>query len=331
MKIDTSTWKDFALTDYFNVSAGIYYYPDEYEEGATPYISASNTDNGVSAYISLSPDFAGNCITTGKVGCTAFYQPLPFCATSDVNIIRPKFDMHPLVGLFITQVINFNENYRWDYGRQCRVGDTKEIKLKLPATSSGEPDWQWMEDYIRSLHSEPIKTTCSNPKSLDFASWGDFQVKELFDVQYGINMELNACTETDKDDPEAIAFVARTAENNGVSAFVKPEEGKIPQPANTITVAGGGSVLSTFLQVRPFYSGRDLYLLLPKQEMNNYMKLFVVTVLQAEKYRFNYGRQANKTLPDLNLHLPITSDGKPDWQFMENYMKSLPYGDRIDF
>ena len=174
-----------------------------------------------------------------------------------------------------------------------------------------------------SLHARPNKATEKTPKSLTSVPWGDFPVKQLFDVQYGINMELNACEATSKDDPEAVAFVARTSENNGITAYVKRQEGKVPQPANTITVAGGGSVLSTFLQAQPFYSGRDLYLLNPKQTISSYAKLFVVTVLQTEKYRFNYGRQANKTLPDLNLHLPMTKDGEPDWQWMGDYMKSL--------
>ena len=30
------------------------------------------------------------------------------------------------------------------------------------------------------------------------------------------------------------------------------------------------------------------------------------------------------------IHLPVDADGNPDWQFMENYIKTLPYGDRID-
>lgn len=29
------------------------------------------------------------------------------------------------------------------------------------------------------------------------------------------------------------------------------------------------------------------------------------------------------------IRLPQTSDGKPDWEWMENYMKSLPYSDRV--
>ena len=35
------------------------------------------------------------------------------------------------------------------------------------------------------------------------------------------------------------------------------------------------------------------------------------------------------TLPYLRLRLPAMADGKPDWKWMENYIKSLPYGDRL--
>lgn len=102
-----------------------------------------------------------------------------------------------------------------------------------------------------------------------------------------------------------------------------------PQPKNTITVAGGGSVLATFLQPQPFYSGRDLYLLYPKEDISIHAKLFLVTVIKANKYRYNYGRQANVTLPSLKLRLPSKADGKPNWKFMEEYIKSLPHGDKL--
>ena len=36
-----------------------------------------------------------------------------------------------------------------------------------------------------------------------------------------------------------------------------------------------------------------------------------------------YGRQANKTFPELEIELPIDSSGNPDWNYMENYIKSL--------
>lgn len=150
-RINLSNWKEFKLSELFNIEAGKYHYSDEYENGNTPYISASNINNGVAQTISLQPDFKGNCIITGKVGCTAFYQPNNFCATSDVNILIPKcFELNKYIGLFIVTIINKSENYKWSYGRQCRVGDSKEIIIKLPA-KNGNPDWQFMEDYIKSL------------------------------------------------------------------------------------------------------------------------------------------------------------------------------------
>lgn len=161
LQLNTKEWKWFVIDDgtnksIFNVVAGKYHYQSEYSEGDTPYLSATASNNGVGNRIDLSAEFEGNVITTEKVSCTAFYQPNPFCATSDVNIISCKsHKLNPYIGLFIAAVINFNENYRWCYGRQCRVGDTKEIRIKLPAIKNAqgeyEPDWQWMEDYIKGL------------------------------------------------------------------------------------------------------------------------------------------------------------------------------------
>ena len=135
------------------------------------------------------------------------------------------------------------------------------------------------------------------------------RVSELFDIKYGINLELDGLERSGADD--AVNFVARTSENNGVVARVKPIAGKEPQPAGILTCAGGGSVLSTFVQDKPFYSGRDLYLLIPKQEMTLEEKLFYCHAIKMNAYRYSYGRQANKTLKDINLP-PL-----PDW--IKNY------------
>ena len=134
---------------------------------------------------------------------------------------------------------------------------------------------------------------------------------------------MNACDECDRNVENSVNFVARTAENNGVSSRVVIIDGVVPQKAGLISVAGGGSVLSTFLQSEPFYSGRDLYTLEAKNDISDEAKMFVITVIEQNKYRYSYGRQANKTLPDLELKLPVTKEHKPDWQFMEDYIKSL--------
>lgn len=365
MNLNTNEWKSFKITDLFNITAGTYYDFDSYQEGKTPYVSASASNNGVCQMIDLPPDFDGNRIVTGKVECKAFYQGIPFSATSDANVFTPKFPMTTNVGLFLTSIITFNEQGKWSYGRQCRIGDSKGIVLKLPIQHNSDgtpiidtekkyskngyiPDWQFMEEYIKSLHYKPLTTSRAHvaKKELKVAEWKDFDVGDIFNIQYGINMELNACEPCNMHDKDAVAFVARTSENNGISAFVKKEPDMAPQAAGTITCAGGGSVLSTFVQLHDFYSGRDLYLLNTKENLSVKTKLFLTTVLLKNQYRYSYGRQANKTLPTLLLKLPIQHhpDGTPvidpekkyskkgyipDWQFMEDYINSLPYSDRI--
>lgn len=123
------------------------------------------------------------------------------------------------------------------------------------------------------------------------------KVSDLFWVNYGVNLELNAL----ERDLNGINFVSRTSKNNGVSAKVKRISNIEPIPAGTITVAGGGSVMETFLQISPYYSGRDLYYLTPKVDMSNEVKLYYCHCLRSNKYKFSYGRQANVTLPDLQI------------------------------
>tara|TARA_B100001057_G_C22848467_1_gene950004 strand:- start:259 stop:741 length:483 start_codon:yes stop_codon:yes gene_type:complete len=121
------------------------------------------------------------------------------------------------------------------------------------------------------------------------------KLDKLFDVKYGINLELNKCT----IDKNGINFVSRTFQNNGVSAKVKKINNVEPQPAGTITVSGGGSTCEAFLQLEEFYSGRDLYVLYPKFKMSVEIGIFYTMCIRFNKYRFNYGRQANRTLKDL--------------------------------
>lgn len=120
-------------------------------------------------------------------------------------------------------------------------------------------------------------------------------LSEIFHLKYGNSLELNKL----QKDEYGINFVSRTSNNNGVSTKVKKLDSIEPSSAFTITVALGGSVLSTFLQPEPFYSGYHIFCLIPKTSMTDREKLFYCSCIEANKYKYNYGRQANRTLKDL--------------------------------
>ena len=123
------------------------------------------------------------------------------------------------------------------------------------------------------------------------------KIGEIFSVRYGVNLELNSMI----IDDHGIPFVSRTVRNNGVSSRVKEVAGLEANPPHTLSVAAGGSVLATFYQSEPYYSGRDLFYLVPKEKMNVMEMLFYAKCIESNKYRYNYGRQANKTLNEITV------------------------------
>lgn len=42
----------------------------------------------------------------------------------------------------------------------------------------------------------------------------EFKLSEIFEINYGVNLELNNCSECTKNENSSVNFVARTAENN---------------------------------------------------------------------------------------------------------------------
>jgi type I restriction enzyme M protein len=74
----------------------------------------------------------------------------------------------------------------------------------------------------------------------------------------------------------------------------------------------------------------DVRILLPKFKIDSFIGLFMKTILQLEKYRYNYSRKmGTDRLNEFKIKLPADSDNKPDWNFMRNYIKSLPYSSNI--
>jgi hypothetical protein len=151
-------------------------------------------------------------------------------------------------------------------------------------------------------------------------------LSSIFDIWYGVNLELNSLAR----DEQGVAFVGRSSRRNGITGRVRPIPHIDAQESGLITVAGGGSVLETFVQQEPFYSGRDLYCLRPKGDLTLNEKLFYCLCIRANKYRFNYGRQANRTLKDIEV--PALSE-VPEWvreadpdMFAGAHLPAIPVG-----
>lgn len=327
-KIDTSKWQYYNVGLLFKPKNKIKRFSATPEsEGLTPFITSSSVNNGVTALVDEEP-VASNVITVSTNGACfdCFYHDDSIAISSDVDILTND-KLNKYNALFICTVLKL-EKIKFSYGRKPKNGKVYKTNIKLPYLTKDEPDWDYMTEFVRKLWGGSHKTSIPSSKiNLDINNWKEFKLSDIFNIKYGINMEL--CDLEVDNSNEGINFVSRTESNNGVSARVTLVNGKIPQESGLITVAGGGSVLSTFLQPKSFYSGRDLYIMKAKDNISDLSKLFLCTLIKKNKYKYNYGRQANTTLTDIIIKLPVDQNQNIDWEFIDNFMKKIPYSDKV--
>lgn len=131
----------------------------------------------------------------------------------------------------------------------------------------------------------------------------------LFHSLRGNDLDRNTLVEVDA--PDGVNYVSRVGANNGVSGRVLVPAGISPYPAGLLTVALGSRnfALATFLQPEPFVTGQNIQILAPRNPaMPTLEKLWWATCITANRYRFGFGRYANRTLDSLEL-----PDEVPEW------------------
>jgi len=195
-----------------------------------------------------------------------------------------------------------------DYGCLCELSFTETMRNYLAfKVSSSIP----MDVLNVTTTSKTQSKLNANP-----INWRWFTVGEIFQITTTIHSVKQDM------EPGTTPFVSRSALNNGVSDYVDCTEHKC-YSSGCITIGAEGKV--AFFQPKSFVPGVKVYTL-RHDLMSVYSAMFVCTILNLELYRYNYGnaRIVDKIKRE-RIRLPATPDGKPDWQWMEDYIKGLPY------
>ncbi|PAF53819.1 hypothetical protein BKH42_03565 [Helicobacter sp. 13S00482-2] len=153
MSIDTKSWKYFNLNHLFNVSSSKTTPLEtlkEYGTGKYPYVSTQSTNNGTRGFYAYYTE-EGNVLTVDSA-ITGYcsYQAYQFSASDHVEKLIPKFQMNKWIALFLSTIINL-EHHRFSYGRKASQTRLKKLSIKLPVDKENNPDWEFMENYIKTL------------------------------------------------------------------------------------------------------------------------------------------------------------------------------------
>ena len=152
-KLDIESWKEIKIKELFDV-VGSKTTPvnklEEYGYGKYPYITTQSKNNGVAGSYDFYTE-EGNVLTidSAVLGyCT--YQEFNFSASDHVEKLIPKFKMNKYIALFFVTLIN-KENFRYNYGIKYNQGRIRETIIKVPVDRNNNPDFVYMEKFIREL------------------------------------------------------------------------------------------------------------------------------------------------------------------------------------
>ena len=327
----------FLLTDIFEVSYGnkldlcALEETDNSDINGVAFVTRTASNNGIGSFVTKIeiPPYPENSMTValgGSLGAT-FIQPRPFYTSQNVAVLCDKQKSLTLnQKLFIATLIKKEASIRYvAFGRELNKHIKKDFSILLPVTNDEQPDWAWIEQYMCGLSvHQPYTNNCTSNHSLDTDAWQWFEIAHIFNLKNGKVTQAGELPEGND-----IWYLGAKKDSNGVMARVGKVKDLVSDGNCLVFICDGqGSVGYVNYMDENFLGTVNLTLGYSKY-LNPYVGLFIATVASLERPRYSYGRKWRGKVSSTRIRLPSTPYGKPDWQFMENYIKSLPYGDCI--
>lgn len=328
MKINNKNWKQIKVKDLFYIKSGIYIPWEEKQiTGTTKTIASGTENNGWSQNLNITAIFKKGSITVARNGSVgkAFYQNENYFATDDVRVWEAKKGaLTENEGLFFCTLIEL-ERKKYSYGRKWSIKNMENTILYIPVTAKNEVDWEYIDKFMKNIRLSTKNSLVTSIKHLtlniNFNTWKTFLIKNIFQNISIAKSEDIGSLETGK-----FKFIGRSFTNNGFQGYVNSN---VITKGNCITISMVGTFVA-FYQQEEFVASQNMLILRTKQ-LNKYLALFLCTVLNKEiKAKYSYNRPIQKCkFINQKIKLPADSFGNPNWEFMENYMKLLPFSDKI--
>ena len=189
---------------------------------------------------------------------------------------------------------------------------------------------QTVRDYSAYLFTSGIYNSLTDyPVSeqddlkLEDRDWGVFPLTELFHITGTTTTpkrKLSLYTEGEK-----YPYVKTTSLNNGVGGNFchYTEQGGV------LTVDSAAIGYCSY-QHWNFSASDHVEKLRPLFDFDPFIALFLVTVVNLEQYRYNYGRKCSQTrMKKAEIKLPVREAGVPDFDFMRRYIEQRRFSHNL--
>jgi len=339
--INTKNWKQFLIGNLFNsiVKPEVYHTRHVKEDSTgVNYIVRTKFNNGIKYRVKIEKNMQVNppgTISFGAENATFFYQEEPWISGRDIYYIdTTKYSKSEC--LFLVSVLRtITDKYSYNYGLFPKL--LKQEKILLPVDSKGNPDWQYMDDYMRNVQAKVDNAIECLKKNRDYGEsivsvdgWKNFVIDDMFqkldlkilknDFDKKIDVSLVKNNEFNLPVVNAKHF------NNGIMFYGREDDFEWDEM--TIDIVQNGAIATGDVYAQPQKTGVlwDAYLVKPKWNCTSRYVLHYISCVMEKciKQCFSYD---NKCVWDKvrykTISLPVNLKGDPDWDYMENYMRGI--------
>lgn len=299
------------------------------EIGNIPYVSQTKLNNGILNYVcdhGIAKLNFGNCISIGTDTQVVRYQENNFYSSEKIIGIRNNY-LNKYIGYFIFPILEQILQKKFSYGHKASMQRISEVKIKLPSTPDGNPDWEFMESYIREQYREVVQERIDElekrkpdapmvPRDIEeIQATADFHLGQVFPtITRGIQISKR------NRKPGTLPYISASLLNHGEADFVSVDEKYIYKDCLTVPFIGGENC--TFYHDGEFVPSASVAVL-QNENFDKYIYVFLIGILNVIMQKYSFGYKASlERLQKQTIPLPITSDGKPDWEFMSDYIKT---------
>ena len=342
---------EFQLHDIFYIESSIRLKSADHIPGNTPFISSRSGNNGISAWVgnmneSLDSDVLG--VNYNGSVLEAYYHPYKALFSDDVKrfkVRQPGVTFRAYL-YCATAIRKLKEAY--SYTKKFNGDEIDVARIKLPIadasvnTDTPEPDWEYMENYIKTIERKYIDQIAQvNAREQEILKqlypeavkvkpeahgFEEFRVGDVFEITPTKKPHVPGVSGYVDDEelltrPGRNPYIVATASNNGIKCWtsVEPEN-----KSGAITISTTADSSNTiFYQPVPFVGRQQIAQIRKKENapFTKHIAFYVMTLLRKHTLYSNYGNKLTKeALRDFELQLPITPSGDIDWDYMENYI-----------
>lgn len=153
--LEAKDWRPVRLASIFHLIRGREANMAMLGDGGTPLVSAKNGSNGLKGFVDTPEKvLKGNCITLNNDGDggagLAFFQPADMALDTHVTALVPRLGMSGWSMLFIARCISGLHGF-FGHGLSISNERARNIRVMLPVNDAGEPDYGYMERYVRNM------------------------------------------------------------------------------------------------------------------------------------------------------------------------------------